>query len=115
KEFKVGRNGKNNVIAMNVTFVNIGGNRATPIDTAASQAEFRTVYFDSLAYNEKLADYIRLDAKISYRQNKTKITQEFGFDIRNILNRKNVFSRYYNAYTHSIEYSYQIGIFPVAF
>ncbi len=112
KEFKAG---KNNVISISITAVNIGGRMVTPIDPDSSKASGKTVYIDSLAYSEKMKNYFRIDMRAGYRLNRSRFSHEMGLDIRNILNRKNIFDRYYDNYTNRIEFNYQIGFFPVLF
>ena len=43
------------------------------------------------AFNENVfADYFRVDLKINWRMNTKKLTHEFGLDLVNLLNTKNL-------------------------
>lgn len=112
KEFPVGRN-KNNIFNLNLRMIWKGGNRQVPIDLQQSIEHGQAVFIDSLAYSEKAADYIRLDAGISYRKNKKYYSWVISFDVENALNRMNIYSTYYDKETRKIENNYNLGILPI--
>ena len=60
-----------------------------------------------------MPDFIRWDAGISFRRNKKKYSWVFSLDIQNILNRKNIYSEYYNSDTKEIGYRYALPLIPV--
>ena len=90
-----------------------GGKRFTPIDAVASQSAGEAVYITEKSFDSKLDDYFRTDLKLTYKINGKKINQEWNVDLRNVFNRKNVFSLNYNANIHQIETAYQTGFLPV--
>ncbi len=98
-------------IDLNVNYS--GGRRYTPIDKQASQLAGEAVYDKDRVFACRLPHYFRADIKFSYKLQGKKITQEWQLDLRNVFNRKNVFSQRYNKHTNEIYYTYQTGFFPV--
>ena len=90
-----------------------GGRRYTPIDKQASILAGEAVYDQSQAFAKKLPDYFRTDFKISYKISSKHITQEWQLDLRNLFNRRNIFSQRYNKKKNEVEYTYQTGFLPV--
>jgi len=90
-----------------------GGNRFTPIDLEASENSNETKFIDEQAFTEQLPDYFRLDLRLGYKQIGKKITQEFAFDVQNVTNQQNVFSKVYNSDNNQVETIYQLGLFPI--
>ncbi|MEX1189685.1 MAG: TonB-dependent receptor [Bacteroidia bacterium] len=112
KEIPVGKE-KQNVLILSFRQVATGGMWSTPIDLDASRASGFAVTDDSRAFQEQLPAYMRTDIRIGFRRNKKRMTEEFGLDFQNLLNRKNVFSRSFNNISGTIENNYQVGIFPM--
>ncbi len=90
-----------------------GGRRYTPIDKQASIAAGEAVYDNNHVYEYQLPYYFRTDFKIAYKLSGKKITQEWQLSLRNVFNRKNVFSQRYNKKINDIEYTYQTGLLPI--
>jgi len=112
KDFRVGKKGKN-IIGVNIKLFYAGGRRFTPIDLAASIAKGAEVLDESRIFEDRAADYFRLDTRIRFKHNLKKLAWEVSIDIQNTTNRKNEFKRKYNAATERIEAKYQQGIIPV--
>lgn len=112
KEFKVGKS-KKNILGLNGKLLLSGGNRFTPIDVAASQADEGTVRIWERAYESRVPDYFRFDFGVSYTINTKKATHTIMLDIQNATNRQNVFSQYYDSDDNALRYVYQNGIFPL--
>ncbi len=110
KEFKLSNK---SALSFDLNMVYSGGRRYTPIDKAASAAAGEAVYDVQKAFSDRLPDYARTDVKISYRLNGKHVTQEWQLDLRNVFNRRNIFSLRYNKYKNEVEYMYQTGFFPV--
>jgi hypothetical protein len=89
-----------------------GGRWFTPLDLEESIAQNQEVRPDELAFSDQNTPYFRLDFKISYRSNGSKIAQQFSIDLRNLTNNENVFAQSYNARSKQIETTYQLGFFP---
>lgn len=104
---------KKKVLTLNGKATYSGGKRYLPIDLAASQNSNQTEYIYSHAYEEKYKDYFRVDVKFGFKMNGKKITQEWAFDLQNILNRKNIFQQVYNPVKREVQTEYQLGIFPM--
>jgi outer membrane receptor for monomeric catechols len=90
-----------------------GGRRYIPIDKQASVLAGEAVYDQKHVYEYQLPAYFRTDLKISYKISGKKITQEWQLDLRNVFDRKNIFSQRYNKKKNDIEYTYQTGFLPV--
>lgn len=114
KEFKVGKN-KQNVISLNSTLALIGGRREVPVLRDSSIKAGYGIYDYDRAFEKRVPDYVRFDGRIGYRMNRKKYANEIALDIRNILNRKNVFLSYYDPAKAEVVYAYQVGFFPVLF
>jgi hypothetical protein len=90
-----------------------GGNPYIPIDLDASKAVGMEVLDWDRAFTVKNPDYLRIDIRLSYKLALKKVSQEFAVDFQNILNRKNIFGRYYNPTTKSVGIITQIGFTPM--
>jgi len=113
-EVPVGKQQANQVFAdLNLTLA--GGFRVTPIDLAASRAAAVEILDETNPYGEQVADYLRLDAKVGFRQNFRKWSQEFSFQAQNATANQNVFSQNYNPVSGDVVTRYQLGFFPVVF
>ncbi|MBP9883949.1 MAG: TonB-dependent receptor [Chitinophagales bacterium] len=111
KELLVGK--KRNALGLDIKFTTAGGKYLTPIDLEASDATGSAVYLDDLAYSEQQDPYLRLDAKLYFRQNFKGMAMEFSLDLQNVTNNQNVFSQQYDPYTNTVVTEYQQGFFPV--
>ncbi len=110
KEFKL--NSKN-TLALDLKLNAAGGKRYVPIDLYASGIAGYAVYDFTHAYENRYADYFRIDGKIGYIHNGKHITQQWAVEFLNFTNHKNVFSKDYNAQTNSIITNYQTGLLVV--
>ena len=92
KEFKI--NAKQSISAgLKITYA--GGQRYGYVDLAASKLYHEIIYMDS-AFNERqFKDYFRMDVKVNWKLNTTKLTHEIGIDLVNILNTRNLLSLAY--------------------
>lgn len=91
-----------------------GGLRRIPIHT--DKANFTSAnngYDFGNAYNQQIDDYYRADLRIGYKLEKETVSQEWAIDIRNVTNRKNIFSIHTDPNTQKDDITYQQGIFPV--
>jgi len=86
-----------------------GGNQYTPINLIASRQSSIEVLDWNEAYSLKQPNYLHFDVKIAYKQNLKKISEELGFDLRNVTNHKNIYSVTYNPSTKQIATVYQQG------
>ena len=114
KEFPFGKNGTN-AFTFDTKLTTAGGRYYTPIDLAATRANFgREVFDESRAFAEQFDPYFRWDIKFGVRLNnpKKKISHQFFVDLQNVTGQQNVFTRRYNEATDEVNTLYQIGFFP---
>ena len=109
-EWKVG---KNNFITCDLRTVWSGGKRRTPIDLSNSIKFGEEKYDLTKVYSDRYKDYFRTDLRIGYKMNSKHFSQEWGFDLQNVGDYKNIFSEQYNAQTHEIATVYQQGFMPM--
>ncbi|MEE9348830.1 MAG: TonB-dependent receptor [Flavobacteriaceae bacterium] len=110
KEFRINEKSS---IGADVNFNITGGRRTAPIDLTQSAIDGETVYYLDRIFEDKLENYIRTDLKISYKRNGKRINQEWQVDLRNVFNRRNLFSQTYNVDANEIQNNYQMGFLPV--
>jgi len=116
KEFKVGNKDKH-TIALGLKITYAGGKRYGYVDTVATNLQKEIVFLDS-AYNERqFTNYFRLDIKINYTLNAKKTTHEFGLDLVNALNTKNILGLTYTPNPDNPSEPYaqrnQLGFLPL--
>lgn len=111
-EFKIG---KYNALAINLKGVWAGGKRRLPISLEESVSNGWTTFDWEHAYNERFRDYLRIDARFSFKLNRKKVNHEWALDIQNITNHKNIFMEGYDPVRQRIKYDYQFGFFPMIF
>jgi len=90
-----------------------GGKRYSPVDYEESALQQTVVYDDSRAYENQLNDYIRCDIRIGYKLMSKRMTQEFGLDLQNVLNRKNEIGMRYDIVDKKVEKQYQLAFQPM--
>ncbi len=100
-------------LTTDIKFMINGGRRFTPVNVAASQATGNVVTDNSQIFGNQYDDYIRLDFRIAYKVQTKKVTQEWGVDIQNVTNRKNIFNQTYNVTTNEYRTTYQTGLLPI--
>ncbi len=113
KEFPIGKE-KRNALTFDTKLTTAGGRFYTPIDSEASAAAGQEIRQDDIAFSERQDGYFRWDVKFGIKLNskKKKISHQFYFDIQNVTNRENIFTRRYNRLTNEVNEVYQNGFFP---
>jgi len=104
-----------NTLNVNVRLVFAGGRRIVPHDEIKTIEEDENVYVYEKAFEESLAAYFRLDARVGYHINREKTTHEIAADMVNLTNRPNEFQRRYNGETKTIDTYYQQGFFVTVY
>jgi hypothetical protein len=112
KEFELGSK-RNKTLGVNSKFYYKGGNRITPIDLDSSILEGRVVYIYKKTFAEKTSDFIRWDAGINLNVNLKGWAWHLSLDLQNVLDRKNVYTEYYDPETRSLKYLYSLPLIPV--
>ena len=102
-----------NTIDMNLKVTWAGGKRNYYLDEAATLAKGEEVYDDNRAFENREKDYFRLDFRIAWKINGTKMSQEMALDITNLTNYKNIYSKGYDAKDNKIINVYQQGFYPM--
>ncbi|MFM7466531.1 MAG: TonB-dependent receptor [Crocinitomicaceae bacterium] len=116
KEFNIG---KKHVIGVGTKITRAGGRRYGLVDIAQTMDSKEILFQDSLFNELTFADYFRVDLKINWRMNTKKLTHEFGLDLVNLLNTKNLLSLAYaprldpNDTSDPIAEKQQLGRLPI--
>ena len=115
KEFKI-RDNQSISLGFKITLA--GGKRYGYVDTAATNL-FQEIVYQDQGFNERqFEDYFRIDAKINWKLNTTRVTHEIGLDLVNITNKRNLLSLAYapNLFDPGQEPTaekYQLGFLPI--
>jgi hypothetical protein len=104
---------KNRTIGVNTRLLYLGGLREHAIDEQASADAYETVYDHTNPFSEKLADYFRIDLRVSFRKNKPGYTRTFAIDIQNLLGTENEAYHKYEFSQQRVITKYQLGLIPV--
>ena len=105
---------KRSSLDCNLRFVWSGGLRQKVIDKEASLSSGTIVYDEAKIYSVQAKDYMKLDYKMTYRQNLPHTTVEFSIDIANLTDERNIFSQSFNPRTGLDAFTYQQGFLPTA-
>ena len=111
KEWLIGKK-KKNVLGINAKFASYGGRRGTPIDLEASKEAGTQVQVPNSYYSIQFKPYMRFDLGLSYKINTDKVTHTFLFDLQNVTNRFNVYYRYYDRISETLQEETQNGFIP---
>ncbi len=114
KEWKIGAS-QQNAFTFDIKFTTAGGRYFTPVDLAATRANFgREILDESRAFSEQNDPYFRLDTKFGFRLNsrKKQVSHQFYIDLQNVTNAENVFVRRYSEFRDDVVTVNQIGFFP---
>ena len=107
------------IIGLGLKVTQAGGRRYGLVDIDKTN-DFKELIFKDSLFNEKtFNDYFRLDLKVSWRLNTSKLTHEFGLDLVNVLNTRNLLSLAYaprldpNDTSDPIAEKAQLGRLPI--
>jgi len=104
---------KRNILAFDIKGVWAGGRRYLPFNIEASKLLNESVYDWSQIYEKRFNDYFRINARITFKLNGRKINQEWGFDLQNLTNHKNIFTQTWNGSENKLDTDYQQGFMPM--
>ncbi|HYV94466.1 MAG TPA: TonB-dependent receptor [Chitinophagales bacterium] len=117
KDFELnrGKQGAKNlkVLAFDGRVTYAGGRRYTPIDLQQSILHGEAEYDHTQVYGLKFPPYLKADARISFRLNSKKITQEWSFYVENFTNHHNALEQRFDSVSKQVTTIYQLGFFPV--
>ncbi len=113
KEFKFGRQDRF-AFTLDTKLTTAGGRYTTPVDLEASRLVQREVLQLDNAYSEQFDPYFRWDVKLGIKVNslKRRVSHHFYFDLQNVTNNDNLFTRRYNSLTNEVNDVNQLGFFP---
>ncbi len=95
-----------------------GGRWYGPVDEQASAYEQEVIFIDRAVNTLQFRPYFRLDAKVSFRWNRPKVSHEFSIDMINLTNHKNILTLTYvpdHPSGNPIQEEYQLGFLPIFF
>jgi hypothetical protein len=116
-EYNVGKN-KKNILSFGTKFTYGGGKRYSPVNIAASNAVMDVVAQNDKVNTLQFNPYNRLDLRISYKINYSRVGTEIALDLVNVLNTKNVLALSYspdpaNLQADPLVKNYQLGFLPI--
>lgn len=115
KEFRIN---EKNMISVGLKFTTAGGRRYGYVDIPKSEELNELIYKDEGFNSRQHRAYYRLDLKLVYRLNTSKITHEFGLDLVNLLDTRNILDLAYapnllNPSAEPIAERLQLGFLPI--
>lgn len=117
KEFNLSKNKKNvkRTLAIDIKSMVAGGKRTTPWAAVLNEEtqKYERQWDYNKAFSKKLNDYVKADLKIAFRSNKRGITQEWGIEITNLLNYKNIQGETFNETTGESKLIYQTSMMAI--
>lgn len=112
KEFFIGRDNPRvkRSISIDLKTSIAGGKRTTPwVAVFNSQTrEFEQNWDHDRAFDIQLPDFNKTDLKITFRSNRRRMTQEWGIEITNLFNNKNILSETFNTRSGEGTFVYQL-------
>ena len=95
-----------------------GGKRYGYVDSAATALNQELIFLDEGFNERQFYDYFRVDAKINWKFNASRLTHEIGLDLVNVTNSKNLLSLAYapdllNPSKEPTTPKYQLGFLPI--
>lgn len=104
---------KHRTIGLNARALYLGGLRESPVDVYASSQASETVFRNTNPFSNKLADYFRIDVRVSFRKDKPGYTRTFAIDLLNVLGHQNEAYHYYDLTQRKVVTKYQLGLIPI--
>lgn len=115
KEFSLKSKKENSFksLAFDIKGIYAGGQRYTPsvvsLDPATGNTQYKLDYEWDKAYSLQYKNYVRFDLKVCFRRNGKKTTQEWGVNVTNFFNRKNILNENFDKKTGEKSFNYQTG------
>ncbi|MBL7719057.1 MAG: TonB-dependent receptor [Flavipsychrobacter sp.] len=110
KEFNISKG--RTLLGLNAKVLYSGGQRESPIDTAASIAAGRAQYVPGQYFTIQLPYYFRIDASTYLKFNRKKATHSIELDFQNITNRTNLYYTTFDARDNRVKRFNQTGFIP---
>jgi hypothetical protein len=102
KEWTLGSN-RNDILSVNWKFSLLGGNRLTPVDSEASEAEKEVIYDEARAFSEREPAIYYLDFAISWQKSKPNYSGTLSFQFVNLLFQEEFYGHHYNYRTNQVD------------
>lgn len=112
-EVDKGKKSKKLSLTTDVKAVMNGGKMHTPLNREQSLLQGEAVYRNELLFSEQYPSYMRFDIRVAFKSQGKRVSQEWGIEIQNVTNRRNVFQNIYDANRAEFRTTYQTGIFPI--
>ncbi|MBK8845359.1 MAG: TonB-dependent receptor [Bacteroidetes bacterium] len=117
KEFNLTKS-KSKMISTGAKVTWAGGQRYTPADVVASNAQGELVVVDSLRNIKQFRNYFRVDVKLGYKFQAKKVSHEVAVDLVNVLGIKNILGLTYvpvavTSTQSPLREEYQLGFLPL--
>jgi hypothetical protein len=112
KEWKVGREHKNNTLGLNGKFSMMGGDRISPVDEEATYLSEEVIYNDSRAFEDRKPNIIYLHFTLNYRKNKPRHASIWSLQVMNALGTPEFFGYKYNYKYNTIDKDQQVIVLP---
>jgi hypothetical protein len=112
KEWKVGREHKNNSIGVNGKFSMMGGDRISPVDEDATYLAKEVIYDETYAFEERKPNVYYLHFTLNYRKNKPHHASIWSFQVMNALGTPEFFGYKYNYKYNTIDRDEQTIVMP---
>jgi CarboxypepD_reg-like domain/TonB dependent receptor/TonB-dependent Receptor Plug Domain len=113
KEFQLSQKMGNRIFGINIKLIYTGGLRETPINLSASKEQNETILFEDRAFENRVKNYFRTDARISLKRNRERYTCTWSLDLQNATNAKNIYGQYFDTDTGAVATSYQTPLIPI--
>jgi hypothetical protein len=113
KEFALSKGSDNTLLGVNLKIIYTGGLRTTPINVDSSVAAGETIFENDQEFSIRNPDYFRIDAGVSLKLNRKKLTSTFLLDLQNATNHKNVYGQYFEPREGKLVTYYQTPLVPV--
>jgi hypothetical protein len=115
KEFKL--NAKQ-TMSIGFKMTTAGGQRYGYVDTAATNYYQELVFLSEGFNSRQFRNYFRVDTKINWKFNATKVTHEIGLDLVNVTGQQNILGLAYapdlfDPSAEPVSEKYQLGFLPI--
>jgi hypothetical protein len=99
------------LLSVNLKVAGMGGKRYLPMSMEHAGGDLTYDY--AQAYRKHLPAYFRADLNVNVKCNFKRISAEWYFEVNNLTNHRNVWTKYYNAGRQKEEFVYQYGFMPI--
>jgi hypothetical protein len=102
---------RSHLLSVNLKGACMGGKRYLPMTMAYEGGDLTYDY--TQAYRKHLPDYFRADLNVNMKCNYKRFSLEWFFEVNNLTDHRNVWTKYYNAGRQKEEFVYHYGFTPI--